>query len=721
MTCEELEPLVSALVDGELDAEDTALVRGHLATCASCRALEEELAATSALVQRHAPRPKVNVVAWARFEKALKREPRRVKRGGWEGLLGAAALVVVTWGLGAFLAFGDPPIVAAWERRVLPLLKYEDPATAFVKLPPCPKDLEGVKNAGLARDLTPAQLRALERDGLVQVPGTGESLGAFYERDGALVTADAALLVWGGAVSRAVIDVERSLLAPELEETLADLDVALRHFEEKRGLEASARLARRTLDVARALEGAVSADAAVQNDVERALRGVGVSRSEVLDREIDWSRFTPRGPLRELPGHFRAVVWLGEAAFRLDEEHPDELRAACLVALGLARESRTLRRFADFDDAASLIHGPQDDLGGLEVLQVVRSAIGDSVRPELVGRPEALAPLARHAREIARSARAGALAEGGPRFRLVGDTRSLEEVVLTELSSSKLPGRPRPTSLDLLAALGSQPARAVAGADGAEGYVNALEKLTSLLEDVTKVPRAAARAGSGVERAKLFAVTKLLETPPRGVPSVMETQAYSDRLLLAGLAALDMPEPGPERGELTVDPRAALPALEPLPGFYARLAHGARRLALGLDATSPSASRATARLQRVSELLQGLADASREVLEGHPLSKDSRLALQSFASAASVYAPASAFACEDVHVLLKADGTREWLERANGPLDRLYMVVPGESGLRLAVGAAVSAREVISPRPLSAADVARAPRTDPAWASQIVR
>ncbi len=733
MRCDEVRPLLSGLVDGELDAGEKATARGHAVACEPCRTLLLELAATSALVKRHARRPRVSQLAWVRFEAALAREPRRKRGGGWEGLLGAAALVLLTWGLGALLVFQDPPVVCAWERRVLPELSYVDPATAMIKLPPCPKDLAGVANGGLARDLTAEQLGALERDGLVQVPGTEDFAGAFYGKEGALVTADAALLVWGGAVSRAVLDVERSVLAPELRETLADLDGALRRFEEKPELASSARLARRTIEVARVLDGLgepgrasrprgeALSDIAVRRDVEKALSGVGTSRSEVLDREIDWARFAPRGPLRELPGHFRAVVWLGEAAFRLDEEHPDELRAACLVALGLARESRTLARFADFDDAASLIHGPQDDLGGLEVLQVVRGAIGDSVRPELVGRPEALTPLARRAREVARSARAGALSEGGPRFRLVGATRSLEEVVLTELSGTKLPGRPRPTSLDLLAALGSQPARAVAGEDGAEGYVTALEKLSSLLEDVTKVPRAVARAGSGVERAKLFAVAKLVETPPRGAPSFMETQAYSDRLLLAGLAALDMPEPGSEGGELTVDPRAPLPALEPLPGFYARLAHGARRLALGLDATSPGASRATARLRRASELLSGLAEASHEVLEGRPLSGESRLALGSFASAASIYAPSSALACEDVHVLVKADGTREWLERANGPLDRLYMVVPGEGGLTLAVGAAVSTREVVSPRPLSAADVAGAPRTDPVWASQIVR
>src|SRR5581483_2863006 len=235
------------------------------------------------------------------------------------------------------------------------------------------------------------------------------------------------------------------------------------------------------------------------------------------------------------------------------------------------------------------------------------------------------------------------------------------------------------------------------------------------------VPRAIARTGSGVERSRLFALAKLVERRGAATP-VLGTQAYSDRVLLAALAALNAPLPGAEEGALTADATAPLPAVEPLPGLYARLGFGARRLALGLGASTPNAPRATERLERLADLFSGLASAAQETLDGQGFSPESKLALQSFASAARVFAPASAFSAEDVHVLVKKDGGREWLERTTGPLDRLWLVLPDEKGaLRLVSGPALAARELVAAAPLSQEDAARAARTDPSWASHIVR
>jgi anti-sigma factor RsiW len=75
--CDEIQPLVSALADGELDGDEEKRVRAHLETCAVCCALLAELAATSALVAKHAERPRMDELSWARFEQALEREPAR--------------------------------------------------------------------------------------------------------------------------------------------------------------------------------------------------------------------------------------------------------------------------------------------------------------------------------------------------------------------------------------------------------------------------------------------------------------------------------------------------------------------------------------------------------------------------------------------------------------------------------------------------------------------
>jgi hypothetical protein len=723
MACAEVRPLISALHDGELSPDEATLVRAHVSGCEACRAFQREVAGASQLVARHAPRLVFDEVSLARFERALAREGR----WEWRGFLAAASFAAIAWSLSALVVVSGPMVVSAFTRSVLPVLPYADPRPIAGNLPACPPGLEGVADASAARTLTVKQREALESSGLVQVPGDGTDLATFYGGDSALVTADAALLVYQGAVARAVHETERERIAPALRETLEHLLRGLRAVEREApnaDLEHAARLARRIIQVAAELDGLpAGGDEAVARDVAAARRAEGRSESAVLGRELAWTRFELRGALASLPEHFRAVVWLGEAALRLDREHPDELRAASLVALSLARERTDLARFADLDDTASLIHGPQDDLGALDVLSALRSSFGSAIRPEVVGRPEALEPIARHAAAIAASSRTGAIAtldEPGVRFRLVGNTRSLESLVVSSLSGDALPRRARPTSLDLLAAMGSSAARAVASSDGAEGYSRALDGLTSILGEVTQVPRAVARSGSGVERSRLFALASLLPRPDAAAPSFMATQAYSDRLLLAAFAGLNATDPGPADGELTTDPRAALPAIEPLPAFYARLAHGARRLALGLETVS--GGRATARLRRTSELLSGLSLAAEETLARRELSEESRWALRAFASAARVLAPANPWSVETVHVQLRRDGAREWLDRSSGPLDRLYLVLPDARGeLRLACGPVLAARETVATHPLTPAEAARAPRVDPEWASHIVR
>src|SRR5581483_7136278 len=129
-----------------------------------------------------------------------------------------------------------------------------DPTVLVAKVPAVPRDLAGVKNRDAASALSAAQRATLERDGLVEAPGSERALAAFYEGENTLVTADAALLVWGGAVTRATLEVERESLAPALRATLDHLDRELRRFEERstdEGVRRGARLARRIVEVAR--------------------------------------------------------------------------------------------------------------------------------------------------------------------------------------------------------------------------------------------------------------------------------------------------------------------------------------------------------------------------------------------------------------------------------------------------------------------------------------
>ncbi|MBI3725592.1 zf-HC2 domain-containing protein, partial [bacterium] len=193
--CDELRPLVSALEDGELSASEAALVRSHLETCAACRQVRDDHARLSALVTAHASPPAIEASRWAELERKLDlelagssppssmRERRLAPLVALRPLLAAAAGAVLALGLARSLVFQEERIAVAFTPRHLPELSFREPSVTGLATgdeKPLPRGLEGVLGADAARSLTKAQREALERDGLVQVPGSGASLDPFY-------------------------------------------------------------------------------------------------------------------------------------------------------------------------------------------------------------------------------------------------------------------------------------------------------------------------------------------------------------------------------------------------------------------------------------------------------------------------------------------------------------------------------------------------------------
>jgi anti-sigma factor RsiW len=112
MTCECTELDLLAYLTGELNEEEAAQVRDHLATCASCAAEAEELRAVSQhLVTRMKEIPPaldIPPLVSARIERALKEEQRQARKRSWLPGLGvvaaAAAAVLVSFSVRPDLA-----------------------------------------------------------------------------------------------------------------------------------------------------------------------------------------------------------------------------------------------------------------------------------------------------------------------------------------------------------------------------------------------------------------------------------------------------------------------------------------------------------------------------------------------------------------------------------------------------------------------------------------
>src|SRR5687768_3913990 len=80
MNCERCHSLVDDYVDGTLAADERAAVETHLAGCADCRALANDLRAirsTAGSLERHVP----SAQAWTKIAAAVEHERARSLRG----------------------------------------------------------------------------------------------------------------------------------------------------------------------------------------------------------------------------------------------------------------------------------------------------------------------------------------------------------------------------------------------------------------------------------------------------------------------------------------------------------------------------------------------------------------------------------------------------------------------------------------------------------------
>jgi anti-sigma factor RsiW len=127
MNCEHCHAVIDDYVDGTLDAGDRGRVEAHVASCAACRALAEDLQAirrAAGTLERHQPPAR----AWTRLAASLDAE--RSRRFGWRppspGLALAATLLLVVGGTSWML----------WQQMQTPAAPARTQAPASVPADP---------------------------------------------------------------------------------------------------------------------------------------------------------------------------------------------------------------------------------------------------------------------------------------------------------------------------------------------------------------------------------------------------------------------------------------------------------------------------------------------------------------------------------------------------------------------------------------------------------
>ncbi len=118
MNCRRAEQWLSMAMDGELPPKQEALLREHLAGCASCRALQEEWASLSrALKSGPAPEAQTAEAAWADVRRAIRlQQPQEREQEmpiwGWRLRWAVALLAVLLLGGALLLVVRQKPMGA---------------------------------------------------------------------------------------------------------------------------------------------------------------------------------------------------------------------------------------------------------------------------------------------------------------------------------------------------------------------------------------------------------------------------------------------------------------------------------------------------------------------------------------------------------------------------------------------------------------------------------
>jgi len=285
-----------------------------------------------------------------------------------------------------------PGLLAAYPPPAAEPLGY-DPATAA--------GLDLIQGSVLA--LTEAEQAVLTEQGLVistreQFPSFAYGYKSIYSSDlPVYVSADSILEAVHRAFDKLLQGAEQTVLIGELSSLLAGMRSRLSTapFDAQTIKDADTYLtvAQSLLDTADLTPTAGANPTEINALVDKAVAGVGSAKVSLfgVDREEDFSQFTPRGHYTDTPGlsaYFKAMMWLGRVDFRLIETQSDGTQVfhrrqfdAAVALHSLLQDD--LETFTLIDDTIGAFVGEHDSmtpmdmtglLGALGVTSVTEAA-----------------------------------------------------------------------------------------------------------------------------------------------------------------------------------------------------------------------------------------------------------------------------------------------------------------------------------------------------------
>ena len=368
----------------------------------------------------------------------------------------------------------------------------------------------------------------------------------------------------------------------------------------------------------------------------------GMYESPIFGYVEDYTQYIPRGHYTrsdELRAYFLAMMWLGRMRFQA-KSTLQTLQALLLVS-ALREDAWMMRIWEEIYLTTAFLVGYCDDLTVYDYQTVMDEVYGGTPSLDELADAEKLAVVQEKLFELN-----DAKIISSPIYpwqkeelvglRFMGQRFTPDSYILQELVFDRVEGRLLPKGLDVMAVLGSRRAEVHLAEDKAEylGYAEQLEKLKGefsaySVENWTQ----------NIYWSWLYTLKPLLEEPPSGVPTFMQTDAWLDEKLntaLGSWAELRHDTILYAKQSYTVIgivPTKPPGYVEPNPQFYSRLAGLCDATMNGLRALGLLDPFFEGKLSNLRELLLKLAEISVKELSGEPLTEEERSLIQGMGAA----------------------------------------------------------------------------------------
>ncbi len=585
-------------------------------------------------------------------------------------------------------------------------------------------------------------LSKLRNNGFVVVDNAGREFFEEYENNRYFqvpnfVTVDSMMHTYHVYFAYLLRDVEKKYLYDDLKTLTGQmLEKAVSQYEELKGTEWETAAARNTAFFAVAAELlGESADVpkevgdVVDQEYKFVMDASEIVPSILTEEMEDYSQYKPRGYYegdQDLEKYFRTMMWYGRRQFTQKNEDMD--RSALLITLAL--DDGSYDKWSNIYSVTSFFAGASDDLGYCEYMPLIDKIYGDDAgTADIVGNDSAWKLFHKQTAKL-RAPRINSIpiedtedAENViPGYRFMGQRFTIDATIMQELVYRRVgrfedkDKRMLPDVLDVPAALGSDMAYSLLEKAGQTKYENFDRNLENMKKEFIN-------DDNGIWNASLYAswlntLRPLLEKKGKGYPSFMQNDEWvkKDLETFAGSftelkhdTVLYSKQMMAEMGGGWEEEKDFRGYVEPEPLVYSRFEYLARSTASGLKDLGYISKDDVQNLEKLADLADSLKTISIKELGNETLTDKEYELIEIYggeiehfwfdamkAQTGEEYPNTDDYPAALV-VDVATDPNGSILEMATGDPASIYVVVPVDGTLRIAVGTVYSFYQFVQP------------------------